>query len=173
LSSSKINYSTAFAGNVSYLPQTITTSKGNNALEARVRYNAYDEFSKPLEVQQENGTIISYIYGYNQTLPVAKLENMAYGSIPANLITAIQSATNTGTEASVITALNALRTNVNLANAMITTFTYKPLIGVSTITDPKGDTITYEYDSFGRLSTVKDKNGNILSENQYNYRTQN
>jgi YD repeat-containing protein len=173
LSSSKINYSTAFAGNVSYLPQTITTSKGNNALEARVRYNAYDEFSKPLEVQQENGTIISYIYGYNQTLPVAKLENMAYGSIPANLITAIQSATNTGTEASVITALNSLRTNENLANAMITTFTYKPLVGVSTITDPKGDTITYEYDSFGRLSTVKDKNGNILSENQYNYRTQN
>lgn len=173
ISTNKINYSNVFAGNVSFLPQSISTSKGTNTLESRVKYNQYNQFGKPLEVQQENGTLISYIYGYNQTLPVAKLENMAYGSIPANLITAIQSATNTGTEASVISALNSLRTNANLANAMITTYTYKPLIGVSTITDPKGDTITYEYDSFGRLSTVKDKNGNILSENQYNYRTQN
>lgn len=173
ISTNKINYSNVFAGNVSFLPQSISTSKGTNTLESRVKYNSYNQYGNPLEVQQENGTVISYIYGYNQTLPVAKLENIAYGSIPTNLITAIQSATNTGTEASVITALNSLRTNANLVNAMITTFTYKPLIGVSTITDPKGDTITYEYDSFGRLSTVKDKNGNILSENQYNYRTQN
>jgi uncharacterized protein RhaS with RHS repeats len=53
---------------------------------------------------------------------------------------------------------------------MVTTYTYLPLVGVSTITDPKGDIITYSYDSFGRLEFVKDKSGNILSENQYNYK---
>jgi hypothetical protein len=37
----------------------------------------------------------------------------------------------------------------------------------------KGYTMYYEYDSFGRLSQVKDAQGNILSENEYNYRTQN
>ena len=53
---------------------------------------------------------------------------------------------------------------------MITTYTYIPLIGVSTITDPKGNTMTYTYDSFGRLQNVKDKDGNILSENEYHYK---
>ena len=52
---------------------------------------------------------------------------------------------------------------------MITTLTYKPLLGVSTVTDPKGDTQTYHYDSFNRLQFVKDSNGNILSENTYHY----
>jgi uncharacterized protein RhaS with RHS repeats len=110
-------------------------------------------------------------------LPVAKLENIAYANIPASLITNIQTVTNspTSTEAQVLEALNALytSTDVNLQNAMITTFTYKPLVGVSTITDPKRDKITYIYDSFYRLKEVRDKNNNILSENEYHYRTQN
>ncbi|MGN7812046.1 hypothetical protein ACTJIW_24050, partial [Flavobacterium sp. 22659] len=63
---------------------------------------------------------------------------------------------------------NTLR--ANLPNAMVTTYTYIPLVGVSTITDPKGQTTTYTYDSFGRLEFVKDNKGNILSENQYNYK---
>jgi YD repeat-containing protein len=117
---------------------------------------------------------ISYIYGYNKSQPVAKLENIVYSNIPANLITAIQSATDSpnSNEAQVIDALNALRTSTdaNLQKAMITTYTYKPLIGISTITDPKGDKITYIYDAFNRLKEVRDKDNNVLSENHYNYR---
>jgi len=53
---------------------------------------------------------------------------------------------------------------------MVTTYTYIPLVGVSTITDPKGDKITYTYDAFNRLQSVKDKDGNILTENEYRYK---
>jgi hypothetical protein len=170
LSSSKINYVTNFPGNVSYLPQTITTSKGSNALETRVRYNAYDEFGHPLEVSQQNGTVVSYIWGYNKTQPIAKIENATYASVES-YVGNLQDLSNSTNEANLITALNALRTA--LPNAMITTYTYKPLIGISTVTVPKGDTQTYHYDEFNRLQFVKDSEDNILSENAYHYRTPN
>jgi YD repeat-containing protein len=158
-------------------PSIIKTSKRGVAhLEPRVKYNALDlTTGKPLEVEQADGTKISYIWGYGGTQPVAKIENMAYASIPFNRITDIQSFSiyvlgNNYNEALLIQKLDALRMDPALANAMVTTYTYKPLVGISTITDPKGDKISYHYDSFSRLKEVRDKDNNILSENQYNYR---
>jgi hypothetical protein len=170
LSTSKIEYSTAFAGNVSYLPQTILTSKGTQTLESRLKYNAYDEYGHLLELQQENGTIVSYIWGYNKTQPIAKIENATYAQVEPHVAN-LQTISNGTNETGLITALNALRTA--LPNAMVTTYSYKPLVGISTITDPKGDTQTYHYDAFNRLQFVKDAQDNIVSENEYHYRTQN
>ena len=53
--------------------------------------------------------------------------------------------------------------------ALITTYTYKPLAGITSETDPSGRTIFYEYDNFGRLKRVKDEQGNILKEYRYHY----
>jgi YD repeat-containing protein len=53
---------------------------------------------------------------------------------------------------------------------MITTYTHDPLIGVTSMTDPREDTVYYRYDAFNRLIEVKDRDGNILSENTYNYK---
>ena len=170
LSKSQIIYNNNWTNNVSFLPQTIQTAKGSEGYENRLQYLNYDEFGNPLEVKQEGGMTICYIWGYNKTQPVAKIENITYGAIPSTRIQAIENATN---EASLITALNALRNDTALSNAMITTYTYIPLVGISTVTDLKGDKQTYHYDGFNRLEFVKDAQGNILSENQYHYRTQN
>jgi hypothetical protein len=156
-------------GNNIIEPEIIQSSKGSESLENRVKYTILDNTNgNPIELQQEAGTKIIYIWGYNKSQPIAKIENAAYSSIYPSLITSAQTASDTGTEASLLTALTALRNA--LPNAMVTTYTHKPLIGVSTITDPKGDKITYEYDEFNRLQFVKDKNGNILSENEYHYK---
>ena len=55
------------------------------------------------------------------------------------------------------------------ADAMMTTYTYQPLAGVTSETNPSGRTIIYEYDAFGRLKYVKDEDGNIIKEHRYNY----
>jgi YD repeat-containing protein len=56
------------------------------------------------------------------------------------------------------------------ADAQMTTYTYDPLVGVTSQTDAKGMTIYYEYDELERLKVIKDQNGNIVKTYQYNYK---
>lgn len=138
----------------------------------KIHYDLYDDKNNLLQYHQENGIYTCVIWGYNKTLPIAKLENISYSSIPTATITTLQDKSNLDvdltSENTLRTALDALR--LSFPNVMITTYTHNPLIGVTTITDPKGDVASYTYDTLGRLQSVKDKNGNLLSENQYNYK---
>jgi hypothetical protein len=154
-------------------PKTEYYKKGNEVEEAIIDYHSYDEKGNILEVSQVGGTHVAYIWGYDKKYPVAKIENMTYVSIPQSLITAIELASSsTGSEASLFTALNNLRNDNALSGAMVTTYTYKPLIGMTSMTDPKGEVVYYEYDSYSRLQQVKDKENNVLSKNEYHYKNQ-
>ncbi|WP_412043881.1 RHS repeat domain-containing protein [Flavobacterium sp. C3NV] len=149
------------------LPEFIQAAKSISPLENRIQYHSYYLDGKVKELSTSAGTHIVYIWGYNNEYPIAKIENATYDQI-SSYVQNLQNRSNTGTEVDLIDALNALRSS--LTNAMVSTYTYIPLIGVSTITDPKGDQIRYTYDSFGRLQFIKDAKGNLLSENQYHYK---
>lgn len=168
----QIDYINTFSGNTSYLPSIISTSKTGATMESRIQFLDYDQYGSPLSAKMINGTTSKFIWGYNNSLPIAIIEN-APDSITQTLITEAQTASNStdaNAEATLLTKLAALR--AALPNAMVSTFTHKAGIGVSTVTDAKGDKMTYEYDGFGRLKCVRDNFNKIVSENKYNYRTQ-
>lgn len=54
--------------------------------------------------------------------------------------------------------------------AQMTTYTYKPGIGISSVTDHNSITNYYQYDNFGRLYIMKDHTGNVLANYKYNYK---
>lgn len=172
VNTSKTDYSNIWTNNVSWMPSTVSASTGSTPLVAKAKFNQYDKYGNLLESEQPNGMKTSYVWGYNSTQMVAKIENMAYGSIPQSLIGAVQGYSNSATynEASLLSALEDLRISASASGAVMTGYSYKPLVGMSATIDPKGERTYYEYDSFGRIKSVKDKDGNILTENQYNYR---
>jgi YD repeat-containing protein len=58
------------------------------------------------------------------------------------------------------------------AHALMTTYTYDPLIGLTSSTDPKGEPTYYEYDNFQRLMNVRDKDSNLVKHIEYHYQNQ-
>lgn len=58
------------------------------------------------------------------------------------------------------------------ADAQMTTYTYDPLIGMTSETDPAGRTTTYEYDEFGRLHRILDQDGFTLKQYTYHFENQ-
>ncbi|MBB3055591.1 hypothetical protein [Mucilaginibacter gotjawali] len=57
-------------------------------------------------------------------------------------------------------------------NALMTSYTYNPEVGVTSVADTRDMPQTYEYDDMQRLQNIKDKNGNIVKNFTYNYATQ-
>ncbi|EJL73320.1 hypothetical protein [Chryseobacterium populi] len=138
-----------------------------------VTYTSYDNKGNLLEYIDSENIPTTIVWGYNQTLPIAKIEGGSYASISQYLQDIISKSNldvDATSEQTLINALDALRKKAEMNSYQITTYTYNPLIGVTTITPPSGIREKYIYDSSNRLIQVIDINGKVLKENQYNYK---
>jgi YD repeat-containing protein len=92
---------------------------------------------------------------------MAKIENAGFKSVLAE-----EGHPCTYSSKTLYNSLKAL-----VPDALITTYTHKPLVGIKQQTDPSGVTIYYDYDSFGRLSTIKndDADESLLKSYEYHY----
>ncbi len=138
------------------LPEYVQTSILNNSLENRIRFYDYSIYGDLLEVSKENGSKIRYVYT-NTSQVSRKIENY-------------DSSTNQPAFSS-----NSVRTPCYYQNehpnSFVTLFNYKNGTNlIETIEDSRCRKIYYHYDEFNRLKFVKDHDGKILSENEYNYK---
>ena len=81
-----------------------------------------------------------------------------------HLITGVTEVTLTGS-----TPIDEIR--LHPSDALMTTYTYKPLIGITTKNNPQNQIQYYEYDNVGRLELIKDLDKNVLQTFEYKYKT--
>ncbi|GHV59836.1 hypothetical protein FACS1894182_14500 [Bacteroidia bacterium] len=132
----------------------------------------YGNQGKIRQITHKDGTSTVYLWGYNYQYPIAEIKNATFDQVKTilgqTLIDRVASATIPSTEDS--TAIGNLRTNTNLSNVYVTTYSYQFLRGIQTVTNPRGLKNTYNYDTFGRLLNIKDENDKTVESYDYHYK---
>ncbi|WP_422350084.1 hypothetical protein [Flagellimonas sp.] len=165
------------------LPMELKNIKGNSSENIQLNYLAYDDQGNILEFERPDGNKTVYIWGYNDRYPIAKIEgNISYDQVNNGLtqsvgygISTIQDRSDedndncsdpTCKEEILRNHLDSIRTN--FPEAMVTTFTYDPLIGITSTTDARGYSTYYLYDGQNRLKEVRDEKNNLVTDHVYN-----
>lgn len=68
-----------------------------------------------------------------------------------------------------VVAANIDEVRLHPVNARMTTYTYKPLVGITTQCDINNRILYYEYDNLNRLARIRDQDKNILKKFSYNF----
>jgi YD repeat-containing protein len=148
-------------GNGIIAPAAVKTAQNNSAYEERINYLSYDDKGNIVSISKTNDLVLTYLWGYSKSYPVAEIKNATYAQV--NSVSPNISMLEAGNES------ERLRINNALPGALITYYTYKPLVGMTSQTDPNGITTYYEYDSSGRLKMIRDNDGRILKTYDYHY----
>jgi YD repeat-containing protein len=149
----------------------VSESSYEGYFESRLQYANYNAYGQPMQVVKDGYSRV-YLWSYNGLYPVAEIRNATYsqvaGALGSSFITALlNKSVPTDSDISAIRALQN-----SLDDVEVTTYRYQPLVGVTEMTDCRGMTTGYTYDSAGRLSeTWLKTSGNVetLSTYEYNY----
>ncbi|AWO00435.1 hypothetical protein DLD77_01290 [Chitinophaga alhagiae] len=200
-----------------YLPDEILEKNGTGLEEARIRFVQYDQNGNLLSQQKVDDALHSYIYGYNNCLPIAEILNGAASDVfftsfedtdgnstTGDSKTGLKSRTGgfskalsgigngkyilsywnkNGSNWSLVSTEVTVSTNsftINLngqldevrfypKSSRISTFTFDPIYGITSLCDANNIVTYYEYDGFGRLQLVRDQYRNIIKQYCYNY----
>jgi YD repeat-containing protein len=148
----------------------VTKDAVPNYYEEKQTFGYFPSTKRMEEARIQNSITTVYLWGYNSEYPVAKVVGSDYITVSSVISQSqIDAAIGNGGDATLRSLLNSLRTDSRTKNALTTTYTYSPLVGMTSETDPSGKTIYYQYDPFGRLNTIKDQDDHILKKICYNY----
>ena len=146
----------------------------------KIEYDLFNSRGKPLQYHSKDDIYHSIIWGYNDSYPLAVLDGISYntanslflsstGKTFSDLALLSDNDVDEATEQTLRDKLILLSSTITSDNIRVKAATFDPLIGLTSVIDSRRNTLYYKYDEFHRLKNVKDKDGNILSENEYNY----
>lgn len=158
-----------------YTPAFISSSllHADSRYQELLHFNQYDASANIVEQQKENDVKEVYLWGYHGQYPVVKVAGSNYNTVKSFVNQSILDNASDYTDDQIRTELNKIRTGLATSNTHVFTYTYATLTGITSETDPSGKTIFYEYDTFGRLKLVRDEDGKILNQYDYQYQASN
>ena len=154
------------------LPKSIEVQVGVGPVRTKTYFNRYDLAGNPLEKQSADAALKEvYLWGYKAQYPVAKIIGGDYKTVETILggSGAVENFSNIPNPDKVTIDTFLLPLKSNLPTSQITSYTYKPLVGILSMTDVKGMSIYYDYDGFQRLAYIRDQHKNIIKSFCYNY----
>ena len=182
-------------GNNLFLVENVQSAKsilsGTPTTENRLEFHEYDDLGNSVELSRTEGPHTYYVWGYQGQYPIAKLENFKTGQITSGIQTLMDAAvlasdndddrtrdilnggsvSYLGNEGALREALENLRVALP-AGTLMTGFTYDPLTGVTSTMDSRGYCLYYGYDTFNRLKSIIDEEGNLVKDHKYHFQTE-
>ncbi|HWJ28673.1 MAG TPA: hypothetical protein VNS32_19170, partial [Flavisolibacter sp.] len=145
------------------------TNNGNTSIvkdsrykdEGYLKYNA----GNLVEVTKKDGIVTSYLWGYSNSYPIATVVGTPFASVNAVVTNSILQ--SPASDAALRTELDKIRQQ--FPKSLTSSYTYTPLIGITSETSPTRKLTFYNYDALGRLTVIKDANNYVLKKIYYSY----
>lgn len=126
----------------------------------------YDEHGNIVQAIKNNGSPVTFLWGYNNTLPVARIEGVSYGQVSSCVGSILLTYLNGSNPEYYI---NEIKRRLSGYKNMCSWYKFVPLVGLSSEHLPNGNYTNYEYDMYGRLKRILDRNNSVKSSFDYNY----
>lgn len=158
-----------------FLPKKIQQSKdGINYSDIRT-YDSYDYDGNVLQYTNRDNIPTILIWSYFYQYPVFEIKNITLEDLKRIIGTALFEEMYNPiyiTDSRIHEIGQQLRTKLGI-KPQVSSYTYKPFVGLTSQTDPRGVTTYYEYDDSGRLKEtyiIENNKKKILQVYDYNYR---
>lgn len=135
----------------------------------------YNKSKNLVTLTNTNGISVCYLWSYNGQYPIAEIKNASYSEVIQKLGLPLIDKINSSIipEKADLKKINDLRSL--LPNAHISTYTYKLLYGIDSITNESGIITYYNYDLFGRLKEtylMENEVKKVIQSYDYKYKNQ-
>ncbi len=160
LTNKRINKYELLNGRVLLTEERSFPTGNSDSLSVLYKYNNHGNI---IQTNQEDGMPVTYLWGYNNSLLIAKIQN-ADSSQVASVLGA-----NFNFGSGSLSSSQDSQLRNDLPQAMVTTYQYNTVNGIVNQIDPNGIKTTFNYDSGGRLARVRDNNNDIVKQYEYHY----
>lgn len=164
----RINLTNTYSYNPS-LPGSPSSTDGlmfASPYEMKVDYTFYDPASgKLLQYKASDGVTNSFVWGYNNKLPIVHGVDIPYSQLKTAYDAAIS-----GTTLGSSSYESTIRSHANTVGKQISTYLHNPLVGILKVTSPAGFKRSFQYDAYSRLNKVLDNDDKTVEQYQYHFK---
>lgn len=127
---------------------------------ANITFNDYNNVGRLVQYTGRDGIPVSYLWDSSSQYPMAEVKGISHSQISS-----LEGKQCTYSSQTLWSDINSVG-----SSGLINTYSYKPLVGISSHTNSQNITSKYVYDKSNRLFLVRDQDGNIVSKYGYGYK---